>query len=138
MRSHQPTERGPTLLDARLETLLLVEGDETLLRAAQQSLEEEGHRTLSARDGLEAVALFQRCHEEIVLVIIDLSLPRLGGVEVLRQMRKTDSGLRALVTSSYGEAITRQALDGLGVEGYLRKPYGQAGLIRKVAECLTL
>lgn len=123
---------------ARSETLLLVEGEEAVLRAGRESLEEEGHAVLSARDGLEAVALFQRRHEEIGLAILDLSLPRLGGVEVLRQMRKTDPELKVLVTSGYGEAITRQALAGLGVEGFLRKPYGQAALIRKVSECLAL
>ena len=107
-----------------LPTTVLVVDDEPILRdLARIALERGGFRVLEARDGLEAVELFQAGQESVDLILLDLTMPRMGGAEAFRRIRSLAPDVRVLVTSGYTQAESLEALVDLPPDGYLQKPF---------------
>ncbi|HNT35519.1 MAG TPA: PAS domain S-box protein, partial [bacterium] len=112
------------------ETILLAEDDEMVRNLAYTVLSRAGYRVLVAKDGLEAVELFQRNQDDISAVVLDVVMPGLGGAEALKQMRALRPRLKALFASGYSpNAIHTNFILHEGVE-LLQKPYGPDALLR--------
>lgn len=117
------------------EAILLVEDEETIRNLAERSLRGYGYEVLVARDGAEAVALFE-AHPEIGIAVLDVVMPRMGGKEALDAMRRSRPDLKALFTSGYSTDRIHESFVLLpGIE-FLPKPYGPASLARRVREVL--
>ena len=114
--------------------LLLVE-DETLLSAAiAKGLRKHGYAVDCAYDGEEALALYGV--NEYDLMILDLNLPKVDGLEVLRRIRETDAALRVLILSARSTVPDKIAgLDG-GGNDYLAKPFDFAELEARIRALL--
>jgi len=105
------------------QTILLVEDEDMLRELGVSILESEGFRVLPAKDGVEAVALFETHSDEIGLVVCDLGLPRLGGREAFLKMKESRPGVRAIVASGYLEPTIRSEMLKAGVIDTIQKPY---------------
>jgi len=114
------------------QTILLVEDEEMLRELGVSILESEGFRVLAAKDGVEAVALFESFSDEIGLVVCDLGLPRLGGLEAFLKMKETKPGVRAIVASGYLEPTIRSEMLKAGVIDTIQKPYDFNDLLIKI------
>ena len=114
------------------QTILLVEDEEMLRELGVSILESEGFRVLAAKDGMEAVALFESHSEEIGLVVCDLGLPRLGGREAFLKMKESKPGVRAIVASGYLEPTIRSEMLKAGVIDTIQKPYDFNDLLAKI------
>ncbi|HTQ60987.1 MAG TPA: response regulator [Candidatus Solibacter sp.] len=112
------------------ETLLLAEDHDSIREMARQSLVNLGYRVLSAADGEEALHL---CENEIpALAILDLVMPKMGGLETAAKLAERYERLPVLFTSGYS-----QESKGLEATGrYLQKPYSPTNLSRTVREIL--
>ncbi len=118
------------------ETILVVEDDDGVRRTAERILERAGYTVYAARDGAEALDLFTDHSQDIVLAVLDVVMPGLGGREVYERFRAINPRVRVLFSSGYSEnAIhTRFILDrGLQL---LRKPYDRKTLLHRVREVL--
>jgi DNA-binding response OmpR family regulator len=101
--------------------VLLVEDDRFLRRACEKSLRQHGFEVSTAADGEEALRAVGADPPDLIL--LDLLMPKLSGVEVLRALRsdeKTRAVTVVILTNSSKEADVRE-IDGLGVAGYLVK-----------------
>ena len=117
------------------ETILLAEDEEAIRYLAERSLRSYGYEVLVARDGAEAVALFE-AHPEISIAVLDVVMPRMGGKEALDAMRRLRPDLKAMFTSGYSTDRIHESFVLLpGIE-FLPKPYGLASLARRVREVL--
>ena len=114
------------------QTILLVEDEEMLRDLGVSILENEGFRVLAARDGMEAVAVFEAHSDEIGLVVCDLGLPRLGGREAFLKMKERKPGVRAIVASGYLEPTIRSEMLKAGVIDTIQKPYDFNDLLAKI------
>jgi two-component system cell cycle sensor histidine kinase/response regulator CckA len=114
------------------QTILLVEDEEMLRELGVSILQSEGFRVLAAKDGVEAVALFESHADEIGLVVCDLGLPRLGGREAFLKMKESRPGVRAIVASGYLEPAIRSEMLKAGVIDTIQKPYDFNDLIIKI------
>jgi signal transduction histidine kinase/ActR/RegA family two-component response regulator len=114
------------------QTILLVEDEEMLRELGVSILESEGFRVLPAKDGVEAVALFESYSDEIGLVVCDLGLPRLGGREAFLKMKETKPDVRAIVASGYLEPTIRSEMLKAGVIDTIQKPYDFNDLLTKI------
>ena len=101
--------------------VLLVEDDPLLGRGVEAALRRWGHSTEWARDGEAALALADR--EDFDLILLDLALPRVGGLDVLRTLRRRGLRVPVLVTTARDAVADR--IDGLdeGADDYLVKPF---------------
>ena len=114
------------------QTILLVEDEDMLRELGISILESEGFRVLAAKDGVEAVALFETNRDEIGLVVCDLGLPRLGGREAFLKMKESRPGVRAIIASGYLEPTIRSEMLKAGVIDTIQKPYDFNVLLEKI------
>lgn len=115
-----------------MERLLIVEDDPQLALLITSALEREGYSTLLATNGLDAVQMAPQAD----LLVLDLGLPGLGGLEVIRELREAEWNLPILVVSAQGsEDIRVRALE-LGADDYLTKPMGIREMIARVRALL--
>lgn len=135
-RSLEGPETEPATKDGHKQkipqTILLVEDEELLRDLGVMVLESEGYRVLIAKDGIEAVTLFESHQEDIGLVICDLGLPRLGGREAFLKMKETRPNVRAIVASGYLEPTIRSEMLKAGVLDTIQKPYDFRDLLAKI------
>jgi CheY-like chemotaxis protein len=118
------------------ETVLMVDDEEPLLDLASEFLHDRGYSVLTARNGLEALALYAEHHSDIQLVVLDLIMPEMGGRHCIPQLRSINPDLNILVVTGHisGGAIS-EAL-ALGATGFLPKPYDMLDLLAKIREIL--
>ena len=120
--------------DVRGEGIVLVVDDEESVReVARMILEEHGWQTLGAADGEEAVRLLAEHRDEVVGVLLDLTMPRMDGVHAFSELRRIRPDLPILVTSGYNEQAATTRLSGRSAAGFLQKPYRPEELVRMAA-----
>jgi two-component system, cell cycle sensor histidine kinase and response regulator CckA len=116
---------------------VLVVDDEPAVRVvAKRVLEQQGFSVITANDGQEGVEIFAPRAEEIVLVILDMTMPRLNGEEAYREMRRLKPDIAVVLSSGYNEQDATERFAGKGLAGFLQKPYSPADLLAKVREIL--
>ncbi len=118
------------------QTILLVEDEEMLRELGVSILESEGFRVLAAKDGMEAVAIFEANRDQIGLVVCDLGLPRLGGREAFGKMQESKPGVRVIIASGYLEPTIRSEMLKAGVIDTIQKPYDFHDLVAKIRSVL--
>ena len=121
---------GPEHDPAR--TVMLVEDEEMLRELGVMLLEGDGYRVLAAKDGVEAVEMFEAHADEIGLVVCDLGLPRLGGRDVFLRMKEIKPSVRTIVASGYLEPNLRTEILRAGVIDTVQKPYDFRELIERI------
>jgi two-component system cell cycle sensor histidine kinase/response regulator CckA len=110
------------------ETILLVEDDDTFRQIGTECLRELGYSVVGARDGIEAIEIFSVMKEEVDLVILDLTMPRMNGRDALARMREMVPDVKVLVTSGHhGDQEVREVM-ALGACGFIGKPYRLDGM----------
>ncbi len=112
------------------EKILVIEDDPSILRGLQLNLGMEGYLVRSAADGETGLALAKT--EKPDLAIVDVMLPRLGGLEVVREIRKTDPDLPVLILSAKGQEADKVAGLQLGADDYIVKPFGLKELLARI------
>ncbi len=117
-------------------TVLLVDDEPGVLRAASRMLEHGGLSVLTAADGREAVDLFARRSDLIDVVVLDLTMPRMGGEEALRELRKLRADVRVVLSSGFSEEEVEERFAGAGVVGFVQKPYRPSSLLAMVRHAL--
>jgi signal transduction histidine kinase/CheY-like chemotaxis protein len=117
---------------------VLVADDEPLVRdVARRVLEGMGLTVVLAVDGEEAVTLFKQQRGAIVLALLDLTMPKMSGVEAFEAMRAVAPGLRAVLMSGFASEDSDSASWRSGFVGFLRKPYRPQELVDRVQEALA-
>ena len=112
--------------------ILVVDDEEDLRLLLTDSLRREGFQVAAASSGREALALVEQ--EPPDLIILDLVMPEMDGIETLRRLRERGVTAKVLVLTAYGTAQqTREAM-ALGVREFIGKPFDLDRLIRIVAE----
>jgi signal transduction histidine kinase/ActR/RegA family two-component response regulator len=118
------------------ETVLLTEDDPQLRALATRMLAAKGYRVLAARDGEEALEVAAKEPGTIHLLLSDVVMPRMNGIELAKRLRVVRPGVRVLFTSGY----TGRSLEGRGVledaDTFLEKPFTEDALARKVRAVL--
>jgi PAS domain S-box-containing protein len=114
-------------------TVLVVDDELIVRKMATSCLENYGYDVVSAADGREGVALFEKLHPRIKLVILDLTMPVMGGDEALDLMRSANPEVPVILSSGYNESEATTRFAGKGLAGFLQKPYTAAALAEKVA-----
>jgi DNA-binding response OmpR family regulator len=101
-------------------TILLVDDEDSVQRLLAYPLEREGFRVLQARDGEEALARF--AEEEVDLVVLDLMLPKLDGLEVCKRLR-AESEVPIIMLTARDDELDKVVGLELGADDYITKPF---------------
>lgn len=120
-------------------TILLVEDEELLRAGVQEVLEIQGYKVITAPDGEQALAFLAA--QTIDLIITDLVMPKMDGVDFVKQLRKIKPDLPVIVVSgSTRNIMQRYGIDSIQVPGAnasLPKPFKSVDLIEQVRQLLA-
>jgi CheY-like chemotaxis protein len=126
----QGTARGTTR-----ETILLAEDEEVVREIVRETLERHGYMVRTARDGRQAIELAS-AGEPIDLLLSDVAMPGMSGVELADRLRAATPGLRVLYMSGSPEAEVVRDMEANGGTGFLQKPATPSAILAGVREAL--
>jgi CheY-like chemotaxis protein len=114
------------------ETILLVDDEEPIRNFATEVLSKVGYTVLVAADGREALEIYQKQGSTIDLVVLDLVMPKMGGVQCLEELVKIDPRARVLIVSGHLLDPHTTALIQQRAKGIVKKPLKVADVLRAV------
>jgi signal transduction histidine kinase/ActR/RegA family two-component response regulator len=118
-------------------TVLFADDEDTVLAVGRRMLEHLGFTVVQAEDGREAVDLFRKNAEDLILVVLDLAMPHLSGDEVYREIRRISTDVPVIVSSGFSREDVMHRFAGKHLAGYIQKPYrvgDLSAIIREVLE----
>jgi two-component system cell cycle sensor histidine kinase/response regulator CckA len=118
-------------------TVLVVDDEETVRKTTKMLFALAGFEVLTAADGQQAIDVFRTNHDQIVCVVLDLTMPKMGGDEVFAELRRIDPNVRVILTSGYGEQDMMARFAGQRVFGFVEKPAPIDGIIAKLQDALA-
>ncbi len=104
-------------------TILVVDDEETIRALCHRMLERLGFSVVTAADGREALAIFQRNPGLFRCVFLDLTMPHMDGEETFRELRRIAPKVRVVISSGYDEQEVVSRFSGKGLAGFIQKPY---------------
>ena len=114
--------------------ILIAEDDPVTLEAVDACLSGEGFETVLARNGREALSLWEQ--QDPALVCLDIMMPEVDGFEVCRKIRAKDSAVPVMFLSAKNEEIDVVVGLELGADDFIRKPFGKRELLARVNSAL--
>jgi len=118
------------------ETILLADDNEDLLNMGRDVLRHLGYRVLTASDGEQAVDLFRQEQDAIDLLLLDMVMPKLGGIEVLRVIRSIKPDAKILFATGYDMGNALEQGEEVDAAMLITKPFAISELSRVVRRCL--
>jgi len=119
------------------QCLLLVDDEPELLEVLQQALESIGYKVLTAHNGAQAVDCFAEHCDEIALVLLDVVMPVLGGVEAARELREMAPDLPLIFHSGYGEEAKLDSIQAWQASAIVKKPSEIERLSQVIADLIS-
>ncbi len=119
-----------------IATILLVEDETSLRKLMKTTLEREDYRVLEAKDGAEALSICRNNLAHIDLVVTDLAMPQMTGLQLREKIRTLRSNMKFLLISGYLEEVMGSSEQSASMGDFLEKPFLPDELARKVGEIL--
>jgi PAS domain S-box-containing protein len=127
---------GETLDWAGSGTILVVDDEAGVRIVAVDLLKSMGFDVITAEDGIQALERFRESPVPIRAVLMDLTMPRLDGVETFRELRRLDPSCRVVLTSGYNEQEAIQDFLGKGLAAFVQKPFLRMDLMLAMQQAL--
>jgi len=118
-------------------TILVADDEEGVRSLVANVLEEAGYTVELAADGLEAIERLRDLGDEVRLILLDLTMPRLGGAEAASELRQFHPSTPIIAMSGYGDIEVMQRFSDAGVDDFLPKPFTPDELAAKVRDLLS-
>ncbi|MCM8776001.1 MAG: response regulator [Candidatus Omnitrophica bacterium] len=119
--THLPDSKG---------TILIVDDEPNVLWFISKVCQPMGYMTVTAGNGIEALKIIQECGHKLDLVLLDLKMPGMGGLEVLRSIRRYQPTLPVIVLTAIHDK--QEECERLGVEEFIKKPYSLEELYNRI------
>jgi signal transduction histidine kinase len=117
-------------------TVLVVDDDDGVRTMASRILRSAGLTVVGAADGVEAVRLYRECGESIDAVLLDVTMPHMGGEQAWRALRELDPNVRVVLSSGYPEREVTRPLAAEESLLFVHKPYVKQALLERIREAL--
>jgi DNA-binding response OmpR family regulator len=113
-----------------MPSVLVIDDDEITLALMHSILEEEGYTIFSTADGPQGLSIYKERNPN--LVILDLALPSMNGLEVLRRLRKHDADAKVIVVTGFGSEESAKVALRYGAWSYIEKPVDYATFLHQI------
>ena len=127
---------APPMPRGKGQTILFVDDESSVLALAEAMLKNLGYVTLGFTHPEQALAVFQERQAEIALVVTDLSMPGMSGLELARRMLETSPHARIVLTSGHTGDLDIEQCSRLGFRGLLTKPFPLRSLAETISKAL--
>jgi CheY-like chemotaxis protein len=118
------------------ELILLVDDETEISELASAMLTDEGYKVILARDGFEALRIYQQISKQIGLVILDFFLPVMDGDAVFDELRALNPDVAVVLSSGFAEQSKLGMMLAQGLRGFIPKPYTREKLLEQVRSTL--
>ena len=118
------------------ELILLVDDETEISEIASEMLAEEGYKIILAKDGFEALRIYQTIGKQVGLVILDFFLPVMDGDAVFDELRELNPNVNVVLSSGFAEQSKLGAMLAQGLRGFIPKPYTREKLLEQVRSTL--
>ena len=118
--------------DRPASIVLIVDDEEMILEVCTAMLGALDFETVTANDGEEAIRIFRERSERINLVLLDYCMPGMDGIAVFKELRKIRPDIPVLLASGYSEEEIAERFNGLGLNGFIQKPFNLKRLVDEV------
>jgi CheY-like chemotaxis protein len=122
--------------DGPRELVLIIDDEPEIAEFASTILAEEGYKVIVARDGFEALKIFQQIHRQIGLIILDFFLPVMDGDAVFEELKALNPSVNVVLSSGFAEQNKIGAMLAQGLRGFIPKPYTREKLLEQVRSTL--
>jgi PAS domain S-box-containing protein len=123
-------------IEGGTETILLVDDEESIRQLGEELLGSFGYAVLTAPDGESALELYEKENEHIDLVILDLSMPGMGGKRCLEKLVEMNPQVKVIIASGYSvNGPTKDAI-GAGAKGFVGKPYEVRQMLQAIRKVM--
>ncbi|MBM2840862.1 MAG: multi-sensor hybrid histidine kinase [Bacteroidetes bacterium] len=119
------------------KTILIAEDESEIRELLALLLETERYTVLKASDGQEALRIVNERRDGIDLLITDLGLPKLGGLELIQHARSLSPSIKIIAASGFGHANVREELRKAGVLHFFPKPFSPMQMLETAKRLLT-
>jgi len=118
------------------ETVLFVDDEDMIIEVAEELFEQLGYKVLTARNGKEAIEIYEKNKEQIDIVLLDMIMPDMSGSDTYDRLKAIDPNIKVLLSSGY--SINGQATEIMdrGCNGFIQKPFKMKELSQKLRETL--
>jgi two-component system cell cycle sensor histidine kinase/response regulator CckA len=130
--------RSDEVLLKGTETILLVDDEDNILDVGRGMISALGYNVLAVGSGRQAVALYQSGRNEIDIIILDMVMPEMGGMETLDFLKQFNPYVKVLLCSGYSESGQAAEMMLRGCSGFIQKPFNIVELSRKIREVIDL
>lgn len=117
--------------------ILVIDDEESVRELAQEMLEHYGFEVLAAANGHDGIELYRKHADSISAVLLDLTMPDIGGDEVFSEIKKLRPNAKIIISSGYSETADLGLLYDNGLAGYLQKPYVPQALYEKINQAIA-
>jgi two-component system, cell cycle sensor histidine kinase and response regulator CckA len=117
--------------------ILVVDDESNIQQMIVEMIQELGFEAIAASDGFEAVRSFSENSNKIELVLLDMTMPKMGGEEVFDKIRKIRHDTRVVLMSGYSELEVTELFSGKKITGFIQKPFSFDSLREKIHLALT-
>ena len=118
------------------QTVLLVDDEEAIREVGEELLRDMGYAVLLARDGREAVEVYEKRRDDIDIVILDIVMPNMDGGEAFAKMKAINPGIKVLLWSGSSMHDYASKILQRGCNDFIQKPFSYKDLSRKIKDIL--
>ena len=115
------------------EMILVVDDEAAIREITKTSLENHNYQVITARDGIEAIALYVENRDQIALVLTDIFMPSMDGLTSIRTLKKINPSVKIVAVSGLAPSDKISALYDIGVKAFLCKPYTASQLLQTIS-----
>ncbi|PJA31328.1 MAG: hybrid sensor histidine kinase/response regulator [Zetaproteobacteria bacterium CG_4_9_14_3_um_filter_53_7] len=136
----QNQQNPPDVVDGHGELILLVDDEQSVIETGRDVLESLNYRVLTARDGVEAVALYAQQQDAIDFVMMDVVMPRMGGIRAAGEIRRINTQAKILFVTGYDRSgLLREGeqVSGIAEDQVISKPFSVIELSHLLHEILA-
>lgn len=107
--------------------ILVVDDERAICEILEEFLSLFGHSVTSANNGADAIEVLRQARPDVVF--LDIRMPGMSGLDVLKEIKARDSSIRVIMISAFGDEETESMARELGADGYIQKPVDLPGLL---------
>ena len=127
---------GETIPSGQEELILVVDDEAPIREVTKETLENYNYRVITARDGIEAIAIYAQQPQEIKVVLMDLTMPEMDGLTAMRTLKKINPNIKLIATSGLATKEKMTAAELIGIKAFLVKPYTAEKLLLNLGEVI--
>jgi two-component system cell cycle sensor histidine kinase/response regulator CckA len=120
------------------ETVLLVDDEDMVIEVGSKLLQRLGYKVLTARNGFQAVEIYQARQSEIDCIVLDMIMPDQNGGQTFDKLKQIDADINVLLSSGYSLNDQASAILSRGCNGFIQKPFNLTELSWKIREILEI